>query len=376
MFRAPDRATAGYAASERVDAQRSGRSRTPLPTHPVEVWKKQISGGLEHAPVVDGEGAIVCGGLSPEIVKFAADGRELWRRTIGGAPIAASPVLSGASDVLVVTTSGQLVGLSGSGTVRFSSSLGVRGKDIDVTPVATDDGGIVVAANRELIASFADGRLRARADLPGRATGALLGTPEGIVATLESGAVVVFRPPLAPRIAGDFGGPVRRGAVVADARTLVAIVDGRRLVALDLKSSTLRTLWSTPSTTDLIDAPPTLLGDGTLLITTYGGLLLGIDRSGHEVRRSVVDRWIVGTRSDAGFVSGIDLKPSPPSVSDEGGRIVFARILGRLGVVSSEGALHVVTDRVCGSPLSVLPAGPGRFMIACRDGAIAVYGDP
>src|SRR4051794_30146057 len=49
----------GFAPSERLDARRTGRSAVRLPAHPVEVWKRQVSGGLELAPVVDEEGAIL-----------------------------------------------------------------------------------------------------------------------------------------------------------------------------------------------------------------------------------------------------------------------------------------------------------------------------
>src|SRR5690606_1851281 len=105
-------------------------------------------------------------------------------------------------------------------------------------PLALDDGGLVAAVGRSLVELAADGGVRARVELPDRAVGALLAGPEGTLVTTESGAVLTWRPPGAPRGLGSLGGLPRHGAVLEGARTLLAVVDGRGLVALDLPTGT------------------------------------------------------------------------------------------------------------------------------------------
>ena len=59
--------------------------------------------------------------------------------------------------------------------------------------------------------------------------------PGTIWSSLTSAATRSFKPPGAPRKIGSFGGSVRKGAVRADDRTLYAVVDNRRIVALYLQ---------------------------------------------------------------------------------------------------------------------------------------------
>ena len=66
----------------------------------------------------------------------------------------------------------------------------------------------------------------------------------------------------------------------------------------------------------------------------------------------------------------VELKPSPPVVVDGYGRIAFVRAGGRVGVVAPEGHLEIASERVCGAPIAVLPAGDKRMLVACHDGGL------
>lgn len=366
----------GFAPSERLDARRTGRARSRLPFPPKEAWRRHISGGVESPPVVDAKGDVLVALTVPEVAKLGADGKEVWRVRVGANAPLAPAVLTSDGTLALVSSAGVAWGLSPSGSVRFSTPLGLRGRDADVTPLALDDGGLVVAAGRAIVEVAADGAVRARAELPDRATGAILGGPEGALITTESGDVLGWRPPAGPRKLGSFGGTPRRGAALADERTLIAVVDGRRVVALDLPTGTTSARSGGSSGVGSFDAPPALGQGGLAVTTTSAGLLLGLDAAGDEAIRIAVDKPPPLMAADAGvsgFFAAVEAKPSPPVVIDRGGRVAFARAGGRVGVALADGRVALAGERVCSSPVAVVPAGDARMLVACRDGTLVMF---
>ncbi|AUX45694.1 hypothetical protein SOCE26_071900 [Sorangium cellulosum] len=363
----------GFAPSERLDARRTGRSPARLPFPAQEAWRKQLRGGIDTAPLADPRGDLVVALTVPEVVKLGADGRERWRVRIGDSAPLAPAVITSDGTLALITSSGFVWGLTPAGGVRFAVPLGVRGRDADVTPLALDDGGLVAAAGRALVELTPDGSVRARAEIAERATGALLAGPEGTLVTTESGAVLSWRPPSAPRQLGALGGTPRRGAALADARTLLAVVDGRRLVALDLPTGTTSVRSGTPF--GALDGPPAVGARGVAFVLSSAGLLLGVDAAGNEAIRIAVDRPPPAPPPDAGLsalLGPADVKPSPPVVIDRDGRVGFARAGGRAGVVDANGSVSVAAERVCSTPVAVVPAGEERMAVACRDGTVVM----
>lgn len=367
----------GHAPSERLDPRRSGRTAQRLPEQPREAWRRHISGGIDAAPLVDAQGNLLITLTVPEVVKLAPDGKEIWRVRIGAnAPLAPAALTSNGT-LAMVTSAGVAWGLTPAGVVRFSTQLGVRGRDADVAPLALDDGGLVIAAGRSLVELSAGGDIRARAELADRATGAVLAGPDGALITTESGDVLTWRPPGLPRKLGSFGGTPRRGAALADARTLLAVVDGRRVVALDLPTGTTSTRASGANGAGLFDAPPAVGPGGLSLTGTTAGLLLGVDAAGSEPLRVAIDRPPPMLTGDAGaglagFLGAMEAKASPPVIVDRDGRIGFVRASGRAGVVRPDGSVALAAERVCAAPVAVLPGGETRMLVACRDGTLVM----
>lgn len=403
----------GDAPSERLDAARTGRARTRLPFPLVEVWRRHLNGGIEQPPVIDAQDSILAALTVPEVVKLAPDGKEIWRTRLGNAAPVVPPVLTSDGTLVTITSAGIAWGLSPTGAVRFSTPLGVRGRDVDVSPLALGDGGLVIAAGSALLELDRDGAIRARTALdtrPGsvdsRVSGALLSGPAddgkgpsfaGTLFTTESGSAFLWRPPGAPRKLGSFGGVPRRGAMLADGRTLVAVVDTRRVVGLDLLTGTTHVRASGyPGA--LFDSPAALapdgiqrgplaqMGPGVALITVQTGLLLGLDGAGNERVRLSLDKppplpltgilgGTVGGASGTSFFGSAEFKPSPPLVVDAQGRIAFARASGRVGVVGPDGSVSLAGERVCLTPVAVVPAGDKRLLLVCRDGGLWLYGE-
>jgi hypothetical protein len=367
----------GAAPAERLDARRTGRTPLALPSAPAEIWRHNLGGGLDVAPLVDARGDVVAALTSPEVVRLGADGRERWRARLGPAAAVAAPVLTSDGTMVVVTAGGQAIGLWPSGALRYATSLGARGtREADASPLALEDGGVLVASGRSLIELDADGAVRARATLEERPVGGLVAGPEGALVTTESGAVFSFRAPGAPRRLGSFGGVVRRGAALADARTLVGVVDGRALVAFDLVTGAAHVRVSAPAGA-LFDGPPAIDASGLALAPTTTGLVIGADASGSDRLRVAIDR--APLTGDAGVTffgaASPESRPTAPLVVDAAGRVAFARPGGRSGVIAADGAVTLAAERTCGTPIALAPAADRRLLVACRDGVVLMLGD-
>lgn len=369
----------GFAPSERLDGHRTGRTSTRLPYPPVEVWRRHISGGIEVAPLVDPQGGILLSLTVPEVLKLGPDGKELWRARLGTAAPLAPPVLTSDGTLALITSAGQAWGITPSGAVRYTVSLGIRGRDADAAPLALDDGGLVVAAGRTLLELGADGAVRARTQIEEKIVGALLAGPEGTLITTDSGGVYTWRPPGVPRKIGSFNGSPRRGAALDGARTLLAVVDGRRVVALDLPTGTTHVRSSGAGGALAFDAPVAISPDGLAVVSTHHGVLAGLDAAGNERIRLPLDKLPAAGAPDASVIGGFfgvtELKPSPAVIIDPDGRIGFARAGGRVGVVGTDGAVAVASEKLCSVPVAVQPAGNRRMLVACRDGAIWMLGE-
>ena len=377
----------GEAPSERLDPRRTGRSRAQLPAAPVEVWRRYVSGTIDVAPLVDDAGNVILALTNaPELVKLGPDGHELWRARLGTVGAAAAPTLLADGTIAVLTGTGVAWGFTPSGAVRFSTPLGISRRDTDTVPLALSDGGLLLAAGNVVVELDADGVVRARGTLDDRgasgapaaierAAGAVVESPGGALVTTATGNVYRFRPPAAPRKIGSLGGAPGRGAVLADDRTLVAVVDGRRLVALDLPTGTTHVRTGGVA----LDAPPVIGAGGLVLVTTQLGMLLGLDAVGNEKIHVLLEKTsmtgVTGGGPGGTFLGGGEIKPSPPIVLDPGGRVAFLRSNGRLGLVTPEGHVDVASERVCPAPVSLQPAGEKRMLIACRDGGLWMYGE-
>jgi len=400
----------GAAPSERLDAQRSGRSRTLFPSAPLHRWEHHITGGLELSPVVDAQNNVLVVGTTPDVIKLDPEGKELWRVRFGASAAFAAPVLTSDATLVIVTAAGQAVGVTPSGSIRFVTPLGVRGRDADTPPLALDDGGVIIAAGGALVELDRDGAVRARTALENktgsadtRVTGALVQGPTtdagplGALFTTESGSVFAWRPPAAPRKLGSLGGFPRRGGVITGARTLTAVVDSRRVVDFDLPTGITHVRANSGLGVQL-DGPVAIGPDGLLFVATQLGLLFGVDAAGNEMIRVALEkpplappigstfapaagqpglgRSGVGGTVGAGFFGApAEIKPSPAPIIDREGRIAFVRAAGRAGVINPKGTVVLASERVCSSPFAALPAGEKRLLIACRDGGLWLYGE-
>jgi hypothetical protein len=252
----------------------------------------------------------------------------------------------------------------------------------------------------------------------------------------DDGSVVRVHPPRRPTRLGSFEGTVDGGAVLADDRTLLAVMHDR-LLALDLKTG-LVSVRASVSSTSSINGPVTVGADRTVYFTTADGLLVAVDHAGQEVFRATVERVVAPTLPGqygygqpyypGGYPQygqygqyggyGYGGRPDPPIVADGGGRFAFLRSGGRLGIAEmirvaasdTDGSpktnpstllggpsptphaatpsdrkdpsaalyrtrVSVVTEHTCATPIAVVPTGSKRIAVVCREGIVASYGE-
>jgi outer membrane protein assembly factor BamB len=189
----------------------------------------------------------------------------------------------------------------------------------------------------------------------------------------STGGVYLLRPGHARRI-GTFGGePSESGASTVDGRTLWAIVDHQRVVALDLANGSTQVRFAV--TDQSLHGPIVFGRSDSLVFTTWTGVLVVLDPNGAEMRRTSLEPRLSTLITDAGKVDFAALEESPAPVTDVDGRVAFARVGGRIGVVAPDGSTSLVPNPGCSSPAALSPAGPKRIAVGCRDGTVLLVGD-
>lgn len=374
----------GPSPTDRVDGQRSGFSRSPLPAGPLRVsWRRAFGQSTDFPPLSlpDGETAITVG--RGELVVLADDGTERWR-TLLASTAASAPTQLSDGTVVVVTSGGEAVGVR-RGVIRFRTRLGgdrsVGGR---VSALSLEDGGVVVATATELTALDSDGGVRARASVPEALATPLVAALGKVIAITGTGVVYGWAPGREALRLGSFGGPVDGGATLADAHTLVAVIDGTRLAALDLTHGVVVSRAVAPGGAYL--GPPSVRGETAFVLGQAQGrtFTVAIDASGQEVTRTLVATSPPVLLADGGTAPYIPAAHSGTLV-DAAGTIAFAASEGRIGVVTASGTVETLGETLCtrssnatkglGTIVALAPASRGHgesgaMLAICDNGAL------
>ena len=371
------------ARTDRVDSSRSGRAGAALPLAAggglrIE-WRAALAASVDVAPVVDARGTTYVAGTRGEVVAIARDGSERWR-AMTGAIQPSAPVLLSDDTLVFADAEGEAVAVrEGVARWRIRFGRGDAARPTPPSPLALDDGGVIVATARDLAALDADGHERARTTLPEPTGVPLLSALGKVIAVSTTGAVWTWSPGASEvtRV-GSFGGPIDDGAALADDHTLVAIAGGRQhLVAVDLVRGTTTTRAITP--TGLWLGPPSMTaGIAHLLVQApTSELALAVDASGTETSRTVLTTHPPPLAADGGPGPLVALAHTPPLV-DASGTLAFATAEGSIGVVSG-GVVDLLADLCPPAPAgrgavaataALAPLGPGAFVAACRSGTL------
>jgi hypothetical protein len=428
---------AGEAFTERLDGRRANASRALLPTSSLRIRWTRPTRPTIHPPVITRDGHVIVVGNQGDTVVLNPDGTDRAHMQLGPGPMSSPAVLTdgtlvvvnGAGDAIgvrrgelafrteVAEPSGPSEGESGrTVTIRSSiSSSRLRGGSrtqrttvVDHDPDAStrawllpmDDGGFALAFDRSLVLLDSQGTMRARALSPAPIVAPLVALDHSVAFVGENGEAFEWdlsSSPDAVRARGSFGmatpGPV--GAVVAtDARHLLAVVDGTRLVSLDLRTGATETRVSVPHgglTGTFALGSGTTLGGAVFLeeVTLSGTRVLQADRDGQSIPFGTMlssrGSLALGDAGGAMFLPPTDTK----LFTDPSGRVAYATIDGHVGVASATAKVELGA-LPCGAPLEptpnaitqrlrptagfagLVPAGPAAFVVACLGGSVSL----
>jgi hypothetical protein len=259
------------------------------------------------------------------------------------------------------------------------------------------DGGFVVALGRQLANLDAEGALRSRASTASPLAAPLVAVGQEVAIVSARGEVFTWDlrgSPDSVRSRGFFGGRVDGAAAAIDDRHLLAVIDGARLVSLDLTTghADARATATTGAFAGSFALEPST---GTALVQNVsptGTTVLAIDQNGRSTPlQLLLSRRGTAIVADAG--SAWDLAPTHTElVVDPTGNVAYATVDGHVGVASATmkvelgvtpcGAAGTASPANARRPHSsagfagLVPAGPYALAIACESGKLSfIRGD-
>lgn len=369
-------APSGASIGARADGARTGRSDDALPHGALRLaWpRRSLNVTVDQAPLVRPDGSIVVVTSRGDAYFLdGTDGQELNKVATTEAP-SSSPVLLSSGRVAFLSAGGHAVVLSNERV--YSSQVVARDRASRVAPLATKDGGFIVASASELVACDSEGRPRHRVKLPLAPTGALLSNGHEVLVVLADGAVLSWVPGDldAARVA-SFEAPVDGNAVLSNG-VLHAVVRGTQLVSLDLAhggASSVRAV----APAGLFLGPPAVRTNGSISLLQYtstNSIAVTYEPDGTDGPRANVGTHTASTLADGG-VAALVAPPHTGVLVDDDKAIAFMTPEGQIGVVTSEG-VDALGEAACGTSVGrraigqLAPAGKGAFVIACETGTI------
>lgn len=378
-------APGGASPMQRVDARRSGMSKAALPSGRLAVaWRKTIGLSIDQAALAGSDGTLAVVTTRGDVVFLDDAGEERGHVSVGAGSVGPA-VMTSDGTIVFTTSSGEAVGVKrGTGSTpssrpRFTTRIG-GDRNARAAPLALDDGGVVVASSTDLVVLDAEGNIRARTALPETIAAPLLASGDKVLAVGASGAVFGWTPGREPARLGSFGAPVDGGATLADATTLVAVIETNHLVELDIARGVRST--RAIAAQGLYLGPPSVRPgpSGTSIATMLAmipsrGFVVSVDSAGQETLRAPIETRSPQTLPDGGAAPLVAPAHVGPLV-DARGTIAFAAMDGHVGIVTPEGAVETIADQVCsrgGSKTAGLtPFGLASFAVTCLDGGVVV----
>lgn len=370
----------GAAPMHRVDARRSGLSKTPLPTGALRIaWQKPTGLTVDQPALSGADGTLAVISVRGDVTFLDDAGEERGAVRVGASQVGPAALTSDGT-VVYVTSSGDAMGVRRSSAhPRFSTRLGGE-RNARAAPLALDDGGVVVATMTDLVLLDAEGGVRSRASLPEALGAPLLSAGGKILTVTVTGTVFGWSPGREPVRVGSFGAPVDGGAALIHGSTLVAVIEGNHLAEVDITRGGRATRSVAPQ--GLYLGPPSMRtgADGTstatLLALTHGrGFVVSVDAAGQELLRAPIWSFTSALLPDGGPPPLVAPPHTGPLV-DERGAVAFAATNGHVGVVDPDGAVNTIGEALCAKGLrsgvvGLTPVGDGAFAVTCDGGVVA-----
>lgn len=345
----------GAAALRGVDWSRARRAELPAPEGMTVIWERRLEGGLSGDVLVDDTGRVFVTGQG-RVLQLGPDGREQYLRRAEFSSAVASALLADGQRV-VLAREGTLAAWSPDGEPGFHVELQIPAGWARGELLPLPEGGVLVSAGTWLLSVSAPGSVEGYTHLNEPVAETLISGGKTWILT-ERGGVFTWDGHSPPLKQGSFDGRVSTGAARAPGQ-LVAVLDGHELVE-----------WS--------------------LATGQRRNLARLEGAGASARLSVPTRTLVHILGANGALFSLPLDALgnaevPPEIQQlpagsgellSGADGTLAWLVGNapLTLRRGEGLGHSLSEVVCAQPSSLVPAGPGRLLAACRSGQLWLVG--
>ncbi|HET9960327.1 MAG TPA: PQQ-binding-like beta-propeller repeat protein [Polyangiaceae bacterium] len=326
----------------------------PLPQTPRVGLRVRVAGGILHPPTVAPDDTLLLALSNPVIAAYEVQrGQLLWTARLGSSPAASSVIALRDGRRAVITENLELIVFNRLGRTLSRRTLPLSGADPRLRVSAAPDGGLWIVLGRRVLRLDAALELRfqtqiateAAVVLPDQSPPLLVAATGEVYAVATSGEVT--------RV-GNFQGRVE-DAVAADELHVLAVVDGKRVLELDLESGGLSPRFLEPD----LDLQPRLTRNSSgLWFTTSNDLLLSLTNSGRERLRAPIPA------SPFTRLKTVDVLPGPD------GTAFVSRSATDLLHIAADGNVSRVEGTACAEPLPPQPLPGSRVILACRSGII------
>lgn len=370
----------GASPMQRVDARRSGVSKTPLPSGTLRIaWSKTTSLTLDQPALSGADGTLAVVSVRGDVSFIDSEGEERATVKVGAGQVGPAAMTSDGT-VVYMTSAGDVIGIRrSSAQPRFTTRIGGE-RNVRAAPLALDDGGVVVATMTDLVVLDSEGNVRSRVALPETPVAPLVAAGDKVLAVTSSGAVFGWAPGREPVRLGSFGAPIDGGAVLTDGGSLLAVIEGNHLAEVDVVHGG-RSTRAIAAQGLYLGPPSVRSGPGgtslaTLLALTQSrGFVVTVDPGGQELLRAPIASFTPAVLPDGGAPPLV----APPHVGplvDARGAVAFAATDGHIGVVGADGAVDTIGEILCAKGIrsgvvGLTPFGSGAFAVTCDGGVIA-----
>lgn len=236
---------------------------TDLGTLGAELWRINLSGQLQSAPIVDSDGSIYIVTSSGVMLSIDPSGKELWRVVLGGASVTRNyslPILKSDKHLYIVYD-GELLSITKNGTLAWSFSKPLDGM-LTAQPAIGLDGTIYLMTNNSNLLAV---------------------SPEGNELWSQSLCQVM-------------GGGTWPGPAVGSDGTVYGVCKGEDIYALDPKSGIV--LWTYHSN-DQMESTPIAGDNGLVYFASTGGQVIAMQPDSNP-------RWQNSVAGSPGYIQMID----------------------------------------------------------------------
>ena len=345
----------GNAPLRGVDWGRSRRADALPPADAQVLWQRKLPGGLSANLVVDAAGRVFAS-TQGRVLQLGADGRDEYTRHTEFAAAAAVALLADGQRA-VLSREGGVWSWSERGESRFMIDLRVPPGWTRGELLSLPEGGLLASLGAWLFRISARGELEGYTQLAEPVAETLISAGQTWIVG-ERGSVLRWDGRSAPVTLGDLGGRVSTAALRAPGR-LLAVVDGHELRE-----------WSLATSERVLLARSEGAGDAGRLSVSSAERLLWLGANGVLTVVSPHARTGSEATSEAQRLSA-----GPGELlSGPDGSLLWLLPNAPLELRRDAGEGRVFSEIRCAQPASLLPAGTGRVVAACRSGQIWLVG--